>query len=525
MSLHSLLVVPVVSSQHGGLVFLLIYSLVLFMVGWPLLLLEMFLGQFSGLAPAQLFRHLSPVMAGLGVAMCGQALIRAVLETGVMVWMGALMVKLFTEQRVQKGTFTEEVLNKGDSSLEALGELETDLVIVLGIVILTMFVLTAAGTRSVGKVSCFLVPVCYILLTILVINSCLSPGGSQGVITLLQPDWRFVKEPGTWLEAASQVIFSLQLGLGGVSSYSRYNKYHHNIVQDSTIIITSHLVWVILATLLTTSLLGSVLTPGIPTTGVWLATTTLLEESFLTLSTGWFWAGLYFLLLTLVGITSVLGYVEAITSSLVILPELVKYKPVLSLCVLVVIFLLDLVLATQGGIHVYHLLLTYISDWPAILFTFIIVVTTILAHGTRKIINDISSMTIMSLPHLVTSHLSVCFTTIIPLLSAVRIVNPLVLIIYYPHIFQASLGHVLFKLSEYHLEDSMAVFGLSLSEPWAVVLGWSIAGIPFIPVVFGICIRMAWVSRGVPLYQVSTLSTGVLLSNILIVLILVITFS
>ena len=189
-------------------------------------------------------------------------------------------------------------------------------------------------------------------------------------------------------------------------------------MHDSIIIMTSHLVWVILATLLTFSLLG---THDISPTGqgVWLAAVTLLDKSFLAMNNGWFWAGLYFLLLTLLGVTSVIGYVEVITSSLVINPTLGKYKPVLSLCVLVLILILDLLLATQGGIHVYHLLLTYISNWPAILFTFITVVTSVLALGTKEIIQDISTITTISLPHLVTSHLSVCLTTIIPLLTAV----------------------------------------------------------------------------------------------------------
>ena len=34
--------------QHGGLAFLLMYFLVLLLVGAPVLLLEMFLGQYSG---------------------------------------------------------------------------------------------------------------------------------------------------------------------------------------------------------------------------------------------------------------------------------------------------------------------------------------------------------------------------------------------------------------------------------------------------------------------------------------------
>ena len=44
LSLHSLWVLPIVIAQQGGLVFVLIYSLMLLLLGWPLLMLEMFLG-------------------------------------------------------------------------------------------------------------------------------------------------------------------------------------------------------------------------------------------------------------------------------------------------------------------------------------------------------------------------------------------------------------------------------------------------------------------------------------------------
>merc|ERR1711874_121483 len=89
----------------------------------------------------------------------------------------------------------------------------------------------------------------------------------------------------------------------------------------------------------------------------------------------------------------------------------------------------------------------------------------------------------LSLPNLVTSHLSVIFTTIIPLLTA------------------ASLGHALLKLSDYHHVDPLAAFGISVSQPWAIILGWSISGVPFLPLVFGICVRLAWVTRGDPVYK------------------------
>ena len=72
----------------------------------------------------------------------------------------------------------------------------------------------------------------------------------------------------------------------------------------------THVVWVLLAILLTLSLLGAsdtAITPAPVThtvTGdnIWLAAVTILDKSLLKLSYGWLWAGLYFILVTITGI-------------------------------------------------------------------------------------------------------------------------------------------------------------------------------------------------------------------------------
>ena len=96
--------------------FLLIYMLLLAILGAPLLLLEMFLGQYSGLAPIRVFRHLSPVLTGLGLAMCIQASLRAVLELGVSMWLGQGMFRLFYQQTIREEMFEEDILNKEDAN-------------------------------------------------------------------------------------------------------------------------------------------------------------------------------------------------------------------------------------------------------------------------------------------------------------------------------------------------------------------------------------------------------------------------
>ena len=96
LSLHSLWSLPISVLQHGGVTFLLLYTVILATLGAPLLLLEMSLGQYSGLAPGQLFPQLCPVLGGLGLAVCVLAVVRAMLDMAVVMWAGQALWRLFS---------------------------------------------------------------------------------------------------------------------------------------------------------------------------------------------------------------------------------------------------------------------------------------------------------------------------------------------------------------------------------------------------------------------------------------------
>ena len=81
------------------------------------------------------------------------------------------------------------------------------------------------------QVSMLLVPLCYGLLMTLTIRGCMGEGGPEGILALLAPDWSHITKPWVWLEASKFVFLSLQLGIGVVSTYASYNKYHHNIIR------------------------------------------------------------------------------------------------------------------------------------------------------------------------------------------------------------------------------------------------------------------------------------------------------
>jgi SNF family Na+-dependent transporter len=52
---------PILTLKYGGVVFIMVYLLMFLLMGAPLMLLEMTLGQYSALTPTKLFRNLCPV--------------------------------------------------------------------------------------------------------------------------------------------------------------------------------------------------------------------------------------------------------------------------------------------------------------------------------------------------------------------------------------------------------------------------------------------------------------------------------
>ena len=100
-------------------------------------------------------------------------------------------------------------------------------------------------------------------------------------------------------------------------------------------------------------------------------------------------------------------------------PHHARWQPLASLLVLALMFLAGLVLVTKGGIEVYHLLLTYVSNWPALLMSLLMVIAGVCCHGTKYLIRDMKDMSKLANPHWLSSHLSVSYYTTLPILLLV----------------------------------------------------------------------------------------------------------
>ena len=93
------------------------------------------------------------ILTGVGFAICVSCMFQSMVDMAVITWSSKAFYLLFTDQSFAENFFFGSVLDHQDEiALDNLGVLHGQLSLCLGIACLVIFILIAAGTKSVGKV-------------------------------------------------------------------------------------------------------------------------------------------------------------------------------------------------------------------------------------------------------------------------------------------------------------------------------------------------------------------------------------
>lgn len=119
------------------------------------------------------------------------------------------------------------------NGLEYMGPVKPALAFcVFGVFVLVYFSLWK-GVKSSGKAVWVTALAPYVVLICLLFRGITLPGADEGIRYYLTPEWEKLKNTRVWIDAASQIFFSLGPGFGTLLALSSYNKFNNNCYRDA----------------------------------------------------------------------------------------------------------------------------------------------------------------------------------------------------------------------------------------------------------------------------------------------------
>lgn len=218
--------------KNGGGAFLIPYCMALFMLGIPLLILEGLVGS----------RTQSPLVKAYGETfgktgkMLGWLAVLTCLTIGgfyiVLTGYSVAYTYFFATNAIPEDskTFFVETFLQQTLSITEFGKISMPILTATTVVaISTWLVLVRNIKDGIEKICSIFMPILAVIMTLFAIIASLLPGGADGWLYYLRPDFSRLMDPPLWRDVFGQLFFSLSLGLGIIVGYSRYNDNISNI--------------------------------------------------------------------------------------------------------------------------------------------------------------------------------------------------------------------------------------------------------------------------------------------------------
>ncbi|KAK9533117.1 hypothetical protein VZT92_009428 [Zoarces viviparus] len=248
---------PYLCQIYGGGAFLIPYLIALVFAGLPLLYLELAIGQRLRMGSIGVWTSISPLLGGVGIASMLVSFLVGIFYNTILAWVLWYFFHSFqnplpwsqcplndnlTGYNVEcvKSTpsnyfWYRETLNV-TPDIETSGSLHWWLVICLASAWFVVYVCFIKGIASIGKAVYVTATFPYLVLTVFLIRGLTLPGATDGLLYLFTPDWEILKNPQVWLDAFTQIFFSLSLAFGGLIAFSSYNPERNNCERDAILV-------------------------------------------------------------------------------------------------------------------------------------------------------------------------------------------------------------------------------------------------------------------------------------------------
>lgn len=298
---------PYIVGENGGGAFLVIYILSLLLLGIPGVIAEFIVGRHSHANAVDSFKKLAPKTKWHWIGYSG------VLAGFLIMGYYAVVVGWTLEY------LTQAILgNLSGMTVEQYGQVFDQfaghpywpLVWMVIVMLISTFVVARGVSGGIEKISNVLMPVFFLIILVMVANSFFLPAAGQGMKYLFLPNFSEF-EPVAILIAIGQTFFSLSLGMGCLITYSSYFKKDVSLAKTATQVVSIDAMVAILSAMI---IFPAVFSFGMqPTEGPSLVFK-VLPNVFQQMPLGTLWSILFYALLFIAAITSLISLLEVVTA-------------------------------------------------------------------------------------------------------------------------------------------------------------------------------------------------------------------
>ena len=295
---------PYIVGENGGSAFILVYLISILAVGIPVLLAEFIIGRRGQANAVRSFKKIAPNTKSSAIGWMG--IISAFMILGFYTVIAGYTIHYFiltvtnSFAGMSAAQITDTFNNFSSSS--------TPIIYTVIFIILSLAILFGGIKDGIEKYTKILMPGLVGIIALLVIRAITLPGAGEGIQFLLKPDFSELSMKPI-LDALGHSLFSLSVGMGTMLTYGSYISKKENLTSVTFSIAAADTMIALLAGL---AIFPAVFAFGIdPTAGPGLVFITL-PNVFLQMPGGVIFGALFFLLLFIAALTSVVSIFEVI---------------------------------------------------------------------------------------------------------------------------------------------------------------------------------------------------------------------
>ncbi|XP_034946200.1 sodium- and chloride-dependent GABA transporter ine-like [Chelonus insularis] len=424
---------PYLCYNSGGGVFLIPYFIILVVCGFPLLYMELAIGQFTRRGPIGALGQICPLFKGAGLS---SVVISFLLSTYHNVIIAYAIYYLFTAFKTEppwsncnhswntpacwhpenndnrsrpntSRTPSEEFFDKKvlqiSSGIEEPGILRWELVACLITAWVMVYFSIWKSIKSSAQVRYLTATLPFLLIFGFLLRSLTLPGADKGLQFFFRPQWELLGNAKVWVNAAAQIFNSYGIAFGSMICFASYNKFHNNIFIDTLAVSLINALSCLLVGIFAFAVIGNIALEQNTTVKAVLSdgpglVFVVYPQALAKMPASQLWAVLFFFMLVCLSLNSQFAVVEVVVTSIQDgFPNWVKKNllchEMLVLIICAVSFVCGLPNVSQGGIFFFQLIDHYAASISIMFLAFFEVIAISWFYGVRRLCSNVSEMT------------------------------------------------------------------------------------------------------------------------------------